>query len=101
VRRSIRSLERRLEALERQFAGLPEPLTPEEQARQDARLLEMCRAAVEDEDPHLELTAEEAALFEKMRPYAPVYRELIDEEIITLDGRPGAPAAGREGGDHE
>ena len=98
MRRPVRSLERRLEALERQLAGLPERPTPEEQARRDARSLELCSAALEDRDPDLELTAEEAALFEEVCRYVPVYREMIDEGIITPDGRPGAPAAGRGGG---
>jgi hypothetical protein len=100
VRRPLRSLERRLDALERQFAGLPERLTPEEQARRDARLLALCKAAVEGRDPDLELGPEEAELLEKLRPYATVYREMIDEGIITPDGQPGAPAAGRGGGMH-
>ena len=100
MRRLRRSLDRRLEALERQLAGLPERLTPEEQARRDARLLALCRAAVEDRDPDLELDSEEAELLEEMRRYAPVYREMLDEGLITPDGQPGTPAAGRDGGPH-
>ena len=100
MHRLTRGLERRLEALERQLAGLPERLTPEEQARQNARLSELCAAAVEDRDPDLELTAEEAELLEKIRGYAPVYRELLDEGLITLDGQPGAPAARHDGDLH-
>jgi hypothetical protein len=100
VHRSMRGLERRLEALERKFADLPERLTPEEQARRDARLLDLCRAAVEGRDPDLDLTAEEAELLEKMRVYAPVFREMLDEGLITIDGQPGAPAARHDGGDH-
>ena len=95
-----RSLERRLEALERHFAHLPERLTLEERVRQNARLLELCWAPVEDRDPDLELTEEEAELLEKVRPYMPVFQEMIDEGLITPDGKPGAPRAGRDGGPH-
>ena len=91
-------LTRRLEALERQLAGLPERLTPEEQARRDARQLALCKAAVEDRDPDLELTAEEAALLEEVGRYVTVYRERLDEGLITPDGQPGTPAAGRDDG---
>jgi hypothetical protein len=101
VHRLTRGLERRLEALERQLVGFPERLTPEEQACQYARSLELYRATVEDRDPDLELTAEEAELLEKVRCYAPIYREMIDEGIITPDGQPGPPATGRDGGGHE
>jgi hypothetical protein len=92
-----RGLERRLEALERQLAGLPGRLTPEEQARKKARLLILCGAAVEVRDPDLELTTDEAELLEKMRRYVPTFQELINEGIIGPYGEPGTPAAGRDG----
>jgi hypothetical protein len=101
VHRLTRDLERRLEAIERQLARLPERLTPEEQARKEARLLNLCRAAVEDRDPDLELTTGEAELLEKMRRYAPTFQELINEGIIGPYGEPSTPAAGRDGGHEE
>jgi hypothetical protein len=41
-----------------------------------------------------------ASIEEKIKAYAPVFQELIDEGVITLDGEPRA-AIGAEGDDDE
>lgn len=77
-------LAQRLEALERRFGDLPEPETVEDQERR----LELVRAALREGVEPEALTDEEAAMFEKIMQYAPIFEELVSEGIITPDGQP-------------
>lgn len=97
-----KSLQKRLEALERRLAGLPVPLSLEERTCQDERRLELCTAALEGVEPG-NLGGGEREFFQKIKESAPVFRELVEEgtldayldgddhDVVDEDGN-GAPA---------
>jgi hypothetical protein len=98
VHKRSRGYEERLRRLE--AAIPPAPPTRAEVERANARRYALCAAALEGQEPPFKLTKEEQTLLAQARQYAPVFWEMIDEGIITPDGQPGAPAAGRDGGPH-
>jgi hypothetical protein len=81
VDRLTRSLKRRIEKLERELAAAPVPVHPEEMARREARMMELCEAAVEGHEPE-DLAQEERELFDQLIRYAPVYLELREEGAL-------------------
>ena len=90
-----RALSRRVEELARKWASIPEPVSPEEKARRDARREELIAASLEGRRPVPDLRdRDEAQRFEKMREYASVFREMIDEGILDAEtGQPVGPPA--------
>ncbi len=91
-----KSLQKRLEALERRFGRVPIPETPEETARRDA----LIRAALDGREP-VDLAPDEVERFAKIREFVPILRELVIEGILSADGSPGGsdPVDGLE--DHD
>jgi uncharacterized alpha-E superfamily protein len=79
--RLTRSLKRRIEKLERELAAVPAPVQPEEMARQEARMMELCAAALGGPAPE-NLTQEERELLDQLREYESVVSELLEEGAL-------------------
>ncbi len=88
-------LRRRIERLEKALARVPASISLEEEARREARRLELASAALEGLEPG-HLTEEERPIFEKILLFAPVFKELVDEGIIDANGAP-CGASGEDG----
>jgi hypothetical protein len=89
-----RTLRARFERLVREWARIPIPPTEVEVARADARRKELVTAALEGRRPNDLRDGDEAQRFDKIRGYAPIFQELIDDGILDADtGQPVGPPA--------